>query len=72
MSASAKGYAVDILYKNLRFSGYSNLLIEIGGEIKASGLNFTKKIWTLGLSVPNVHNLFGQSIKLFNITEIYG
>jgi len=69
MSASAKGYGVDVIYKNLRFTGYTNLLVEIGGEIRSSGLNYRNKAWTLGLLEPRIHNLFSQSINILKISN---
>jgi len=67
LSASAKGYAVDQIYKISRMSGSSNLLVEIGGEIKSSGLNSFHRLWSLGLLEPHKQNLFSQYIKLLNI-----
>jgi thiamine biosynthesis lipoprotein len=64
ISASAKGYAVDQLYKKTKTLGFSNILAEIGGELKSSGLNRYNKLWAVGLLEPKRNNLFGQFIKL--------
>lgn len=68
LSGSAKGYAVDQLYKIIRFIGNINLLTEIGGEVKVSGLNTSKKIWKLGILLPTQFIIFKNIIiiKAYN------
>lgn len=52
LSAIAKGYAVDELAKLIKAKGIENFLVEIGGEIYASGTNGEKK-WLIGVEMPN-------------------
>ena len=52
-NAIAKGYAVDIISKELRELGYKNFLVEIGGEVFAEGINPLKgTMWTIGIDKP--------------------
>ena len=52
-NAIAKGYAVDIISKELRELGYKNFLVEIGGEVFAEGINTLKgTMWTIGIDKP--------------------
>lgn len=48
LSALAKGYAIDELAQFLKQKGMQNFLIEIGGEILASGQNNSKP-WLVGI-----------------------
>ena len=52
-NAIAKGYAVDIISKELRELGYKNFLVEIGGEVFAEGINPLRgTMWTIGIDKP--------------------
>ncbi len=52
-NAIAKGYAVDQIGKFLKKEKIDNYLIEIGGEILASGLNMNKnKPWVVAIDMP--------------------
>lgn len=51
-SAIAKGYAVDALGRLLETKGVKNYLVDIGGEIRARGLNPKGKVWKIGISLP--------------------
>ncbi len=48
LSAIAKGYAVDEIAKLLKTKNINNFLVEIGGEIKASGSKFDKN-WKIAI-----------------------
>ena len=41
LNAIAKGYAVDQVHDWLEVRGFSNIFVEIGGEIRCSGLNIS-------------------------------
>lgn len=51
-SAIAKGYGCDVVADFLEAHGVGNYMIEIGGEIRASGINPDKRQWTLGIEKP--------------------
>lgn len=52
-NAIAKGYGVDVIADFLEDKNITNYLVEIGGEIRASGMNMEKKSpWRVGLDQP--------------------
>ena len=52
LSGIAKGFAVDCLSAHLNRRGLSNHLVEIGGELRMSGLNPTGGPWRIGIEKP--------------------
>jgi thiamine biosynthesis lipoprotein len=68
-SAVAKGFAVDLLAERLMDEGVENFLINIGGEVRAQGLDLDHTPWRVGINQPlqsgrNVRSK--QSIELHN------
>jgi thiamine biosynthesis lipoprotein len=54
LSATAKGYAVDLASELLYKKGYTNSLFEIGGEFCAKGVNPQGRPWRLGIKTPGL------------------
>ena len=52
LSAIAKGYAVDEVARLIKMSGIKNFLVEIGGEVVASGSNRGDD-WVVGVERPD-------------------
>ena len=53
-NAIAKGYAVDVISEFLESENAKNHLVDIGGELKANGINIEKKSdWKVGVENPN-------------------
>ncbi|MBF8148456.1 FAD:protein FMN transferase [Winogradskyella sp. F6397] len=53
-NAIAKGYGVDVLGEFLESKGVTDYLVEIGGEIRARGINLEKQsTWKVGIDDPN-------------------
>lgn len=52
-NALAQGFTVDLVGEHLQKLGITNYLIEIGGELKCSGLNTDKKPWRIGIDKPS-------------------
>ena len=52
LSAIAKGYAVDEIARLIKMSGINNFLVEIGGEVIASGSNRGDD-WVVGVERPD-------------------
>ena len=53
LSAVAKGFGVDELVKFLEFRGYSDLLVEIGGEVRTRGKKEVGSKWRIGIEGPS-------------------
>lgn len=51
-SGIAKGYAVDVLSDFLSSKGLNNHLVEIGGEVRATGKTETNENWKIGINLP--------------------
>jgi len=52
LSAIAKGYGVDVIAQVLLREGYSDLMVEIGGEVVVRGANLKRNPWTIGVDSP--------------------
>lgn len=51
-NAIAQGYSVDLIANLLEGKGVQNYLIEVGGEIRARGVNTDNKMWRVGIDKP--------------------
>ena len=52
VNAIAQGYAVDVVAEFLESEGISNYLVEIGGEVRTSGVNSRGEYWLIGIDKP--------------------
>lgn len=66
-SANAKGYGVDVLAEFLLKKGIANLLVEIGGELVARGVNDKGELWKVGVSRPEEE---GRAEDLFSVIAL--
>lgn len=62
----AKGYGVDAVSRLFQGEGFKNFLVEIGGEVYASGTKSGKQ-WTVGIKAPE---MLIASEKIYNTTEL--
>ncbi len=67
LASIAKGYGVDAIAALLKDQGYENFLIEIGGEIFASGKRDKNKPWRVGINTPSSSAGFGQVYKILTV-----
>lgn len=51
-NALAQGYTVDVIAKFLHSKNCNDYLIEVGGELRASGVNGNNKWWKVGVDKP--------------------
>ena len=49
----AQGYTVDRLADYLEQQGIQNYLVELGGELRAKGLNSQQQVWRIAIEKPN-------------------
>ena len=52
LGSIAKGYGVDQIAELIRANGFSDFLVEIGGEVFAAGLRRDGKQWRVGINRP--------------------
>lgn len=63
LSAIAKGFGVDKISEYLSAMNINNHLVEIGGEIRASGKKIEEN-WIVGISVPNQSRRVQEAFSL--------
>lgn len=61
LSGIAKGYAVDALAGVITDAGIENFLVEIGGEVRASGRRIDGSLWRVAVEKPDTG---GRSVQL--------
>lgn len=66
-SAIAKGYGVDVIAAYLENKGVDNMLVEIGGELVARGVNEKGELWKVGINRPEE---LGRADELFSIIAL--
>ncbi|UXP33189.1 FAD:protein FMN transferase [Reichenbachiella agarivorans] len=59
-SATAKGYAVDVIADYIYEQGIRNFMVEIGGEVVCRGKNNSETYWKIGIEKPEVSPERGQ------------
>lgn len=52
LASIAKGYGVDMVARVIASAGYQNYLVEIGGEVFASGRRPDGQVWRVGVNLP--------------------
>ncbi|MFK5958093.1 MAG: FAD:protein FMN transferase [Lutibacter sp.] len=67
-NAIAKGYLVDVVGRLFEQYGIENYMIEIGGEIRARGVNQHEEFWRIAIENPNENGTrsFAITIQLHN------
>jgi FAD:protein FMN transferase len=51
-NAIAQGYTVDVIAEMFEENGILDYMVEVGGEIRTSGVNVNKKPWRIGIDKP--------------------
>ena len=68
-SAIAKGYGCDAVARMLKRKGIKDFMVEIGGEIVASGKNLKGEAWSIGINKP-VNDRSGENKELTGIVRL--
>lgn len=63
LNAIAKGYGVDVVFELLRDLGYTDILVEIGGEVRCSGYNDEGNYWKIGIDKPILDIMPGAELQ---------
>lgn len=69
LGSIAKGYAVDQIAELIRAAGWMNFLVEIGGEVYASGLRKDGRQWRVGINLPDKNAAYSQVYKVVNLQD---
>mgnify|MGYP003879797341 CR=1 FL=1 len=68
LSAVAKGYGADLVSDFLLDQGFSNTLVEIGGELRLRGNSQRGTPWKIGVEVPQLTQ--GATLKAISVTNV--
>jgi len=68
-NAIAQGYSVDIISEFLEKMECTNYLVEIGGEVRAKGLNSNNEIWRVGIDKP-INNSIAENREIQEIIKL--
>ncbi|MEO0975478.1 MAG: FAD:protein FMN transferase, partial [Pseudomonadota bacterium] len=55
LAALAKGYGVDAVAEALADLGWTDFMVEIGGDLRAEGRNARGEAWRIGIERPMAH-----------------
>lgn len=69
LASIAKGYGVDQVAALIRDNGINNFLVEIGGEVFASGFRKDGKKWKVGINRPQENAPFNQVYRVIDIHD---
>ena len=68
LSASAKGYAADLVASLLQNKGFSHAMVEIGGELRVLGQNASGGAWKIAVEKPTLGRSGGMQVLA--LTEV--
>lgn len=68
-SAIAKGFGVDCIAEMLERNGVTNYLVEVGGEIRAHGVNPQGEKWRIGIDRPDADAKPSEIVSAISITD---
>jgi len=69
LGSIAKGYAVDQISELIRADGWTEFLVEVGGEVYASGLRKDGRQWKVGVNLPDKNAGYDQVYKVVNLKD---
>ncbi len=69
LNSIAKGFAVDQVSKLAAAAGFTNYLVEIGGEVYAAGVRTDGQNWRVGINRPQKDAAFNEVYKAVSIAN---
>jgi FAD:protein FMN transferase len=69
LSSIAKGYGVDQVAETIRQAGFTDFLVEIGGEIYAAGVRSDGGPWRIGINRPKADARFDEVYKVVSLRD---
>jgi len=69
LSSVAKGYAVDQVAKIIKIHEIENFLVEIGGEVYASGFKKDGRHWKVGINTPKKDAPYNHLYKVISLSN---
>ena len=68
-NAIAQGYSIDIIAAYIESKGVKDYIIELGGEVKASGQNQNNTCWKVGIDIPKENQKKRQLITAIQLCD---
>jgi thiamine biosynthesis lipoprotein len=68
LAAIADGYGADCVADVIRKHGFTNFLVEVGGELVAEGTKQSGKLWRVGIEAPSPEKM--SSTEIFRTLEL--
>lgn len=72
LSGIAKGFAADQVADYLHAQGLQHFLVNLGGDLKASGMRNSERPWRVGIEVPTDQQRISQHIMPVSNTALLG
>lgn len=69
LASIAKGYAVDKVAELIKKEDIKNFLVEIGGEVYASGVRKDDKQWRIGINRPRKESPYDEIYKIVTLKD---
>jgi thiamine biosynthesis lipoprotein len=69
LASIAKGYGVDEVARLLGKKGFSDFLVEIGGEVYAKGKRKDGKPWRVGINNPDREAAFNEVYRVISMSD---
>ncbi len=63
LNAIAKGYGVDVVFALLQSMKFTDILVEIGGEVRCAGFNKDGSSWRIGIDKPILDIIPGVELQ---------
>jgi thiamine biosynthesis lipoprotein len=69
LASVAKGYGVDAIAALIRNRGFSDYLVEIGGEVYAAGVRIDGQPWRIGINKPDSGAPFDRVYRVVHLQD---
>ena len=69
LASVAKGYAVDAVATQIQQEGFTDYLVEIGGEVFAAGVRIDGQPWRIGINKPEADAPLDQVYHVVNLKD---
>ncbi|MDJ0990520.1 MAG: FAD:protein FMN transferase [Desulfobacterales bacterium] len=69
LASVAKGYGVDVVADLIRQQGFTDFLVEVGGEVFASGVRLDGRQWRIGINRPEAGAPVNQVYKVVTLQD---
>jgi len=69
LASIAKGYAVDKVAELIKKNNIRNFLVEIGGEVYASGVKKDGRCWQIGVNKPRKEAAYDEIYKIVTLKD---